>query len=99
MRFGLEDDLKQEPAFFADHDVVLVYIAKKLKEALEVEDLFTQKGLDYCVEADEYHGGFLFRTTRTGAFFYVAKEDEGVAVALLEGASKKPLPADLRTTQ
>jgi hypothetical protein len=89
--------LKREPEFFAERDLVHLYIAKRLSEALEVEKTLAAAEVDYCVEADEYHGGFLFRTTRTGAFFYVSVEDEEKAAAALEAAGRKPLARELRT--
>jgi len=52
----------------------LVYIAKKLREALRLESAFTESGLDYAVETDKYLGGVLFRSERVGAFFYVLPE-------------------------
>lgn len=91
-----DQPLKREPSHFADRELVLIYIAKRLSEALEVESAFTGDGLDYCVEADEYHGGFLFRTTRTGAFFYVAVDEEGRAEEVLLRIRRKPLTNELR---
>jgi hypothetical protein len=88
--------LKREPAFFADRELVLIYIAKRLPESLAVEKALTDSGLDYCVEADQYHGGFLFRTTRTGAFFYVATDDEERGEAVLSAARYKPLAPEFR---
>lgn len=52
----------------------LVYIAKRLKEALRLEDLLTKSGVDYVVEPDKYHGGIIFRSERVGAFFYVEED-------------------------
>ena len=52
----------------------LVYIAKKLQEALRLESLFTEAGVDYAVEPDKYSGGVIFRSERVGAFFYVLPE-------------------------
>jgi hypothetical protein len=72
-------------------DGVLVYIAKKLKEALAVEKLFTDAGLEYLVEPDTYSGGVIFRSQRTGAFFYVAPDDESKARDLLQGTGYKLL--------
>jgi hypothetical protein len=63
--------MKQEPSFFEGREPVLIYIAKKLRDALRLESLFTAAGVDYGVEADEYRGGVLFRAVRVGAFFYV----------------------------
>jgi hypothetical protein len=50
----------------------LIYVAKKLKEALRLETLLTDAGVDYLVEPDKYSGGIIFRSERVGAFFYVA---------------------------
>jgi hypothetical protein len=63
--------MKQEPSFFEGKEPVLIYIAKKLRDALRLESVFTAAGVDYGVEADEYHGGVIFRGVRVGAFFYV----------------------------
>ncbi|MGD0497722.1 MAG: hypothetical protein ABSC23_04720 [Bryobacteraceae bacterium] len=63
--------MKQEPGYFKDKEPVLVYIAKKLNDALALEGIFDAAGVDYGVEADEYHGGVVFHTVRIGAFFYV----------------------------
>ena len=52
----------------------LVYIAKKLQEALRLESAFTESGVDYVVEPDRYSGGVIFRSERVGAFFYVLPE-------------------------
>jgi hypothetical protein len=68
---------------------VLIYIAKKLKEALAVEKLFTDARLEYLVEPDTYSGGIIFRAERTGAFFYVAPEDQTRAKDLLKGSGYK----------
>ena len=66
--------MRREPDFFEDRDMDLVYIAKKLAEALRLESAFTEAGLDYAVETDKYLGGVLFRSERVGAFFYVLPE-------------------------
>ena len=66
--------MRQDAAFFEGRDVDLVYIAKKLKDALRLESVLTEAGVDYGVEADNYHGGVIFRSERIGAFFYVLPE-------------------------
>jgi hypothetical protein len=63
--------MKQEAAFFDGQDPSLIYIAKKLKDALRLESVLTSAGVDYGVEADQYRGGVIFHTVRVGAFFYV----------------------------
>ena len=66
--------MKQDASFFEGKEPVLVYIAKRLKDALRLESIFTAAGVDYGVEADDYRGGVIFRGVRTGAFFYVLPE-------------------------
>jgi hypothetical protein len=68
--------MKQEPEFFSDCEPALIYIARKLKESLEVEAMLTAAGFDYGVEPDRYRGGFIFQTERVGAFFSVRPEME-----------------------
>ena len=64
--------MQRDIEFFGDVDLELVYIAKKLKEALKLEEQLTAAGIDYLVEADRYRGGIIFQTERVGAFFYVS---------------------------
>ncbi|MDX2154470.1 MAG: hypothetical protein SFV54_27260 [Bryobacteraceae bacterium] len=66
--------MRREDDEFAALDLELVYIAKKLAEAKELEDALTADGIDYLVEPDTYKGGVVFQTTRVGAFFYVVPE-------------------------
>ena len=63
--------MKQDASFFEGKEPVLVYIAKRLKDALRLEELLAKAGVDFGVEADEYRAGVVFRTVRAGAFFYV----------------------------
>jgi len=63
--------MRREASFFEDQEMDLVYIAKKLKEALRLESVLTESGVEYAVETDRYSGGVIFRTERVGAFFYV----------------------------
>jgi hypothetical protein len=78
-------------AFFNDRNPCWFYIAKRLKEALRLEDAFTNAGIDYAVEADEYTGGIIFRSQRTGAFFYVAKESAEAACSVMRENGYKTL--------
>ncbi len=75
--------MKQDAAFFDNREPVLVYIAKRLRDALRLEEIFTQAGLDYGVEADHYWGGVVFRRQRVGAFFYVLPETADSARTLM----------------
>lgn len=66
--------MRREADFFEDREMDLIYIAKKLKEALRLETALTESGVDYAVETDKYSGGVIFRSERIGAFFYVLPE-------------------------
>jgi len=82
--------MRREPEFFGEQDLVLIYIAKRLREALALEKVLTDGGLDYLVEPDHYSGGVIFRSQRVGAFFYVAPQTESAARALMRGKGYKP---------
>ena len=66
--------MRREADFFGDGELDLVYIAKKLQEAIRLESVFTESGVDYAVEPHKYSGGVIFRSERVGAFFYVLPE-------------------------
>jgi hypothetical protein len=85
--------MKQEASFFAGYEPALIYIAKKLKDALRLEEVFTLAGVDYGVEADEYRGGVIFRSTRIGAFFYVRPDSTDVAREIMRRNGFEPRAA------
>ena len=76
--------MRCEREHFGDRELTLIYVGRKLKEAMRLETLFTEAGVDYFVEPDTYQTGFLFRRTLVGAFFYVAPEDDAAAREALE---------------
>lgn len=82
--------MKKESQYFEGHEPQLIYIAKRLKEAMRLEEVLTGAGVDFGVEADEYFGGTIFRRMRTGAFFYVLPGNREGAVAVLEQNGYKP---------
>jgi len=82
--------VRQEPEYFGEAELDLVYIAKKLKESLPLEEALTQAGIDYAIELDTYSGGLIFRSERTGVFFYVLPEKVEAAKAVLRGLNLKP---------
>jgi len=82
--------MKQEASFFENREAILIYIAKKLRDATRLEAVLTEAGLDYGVEADEYRGGVVFTTTRIGAFFYVLPETVASSRETMERAGFKP---------
>jgi hypothetical protein len=66
--------MRRDAEYFEDREMDLIYIAKRLKDALRLESALTESGVDFAVETDKYLGGVLFRTERVGAFFYVLPE-------------------------
>ena len=82
--------MKQEAAFFDGVEPALVYIAKKLRDALKLEAVFTDAGIDFGVEADEYRGGIIFQSVRTGAFFYVRPESADAAREVMRNHGYRP---------
>lgn len=82
--------MRQEPDFFGEAELVLIYIAKRLKEALALEELLTSSQVDYLVEPDTYKGGLIFASERVGAFFYVMPEAEATTKQLLQANRYKP---------
>jgi hypothetical protein len=66
--------MRQPPEYFDDKEITLIHIASTLRGALKLERLLTDLGVDYAVETDKFMSGFIFRTSRTGAFFYVEAE-------------------------
>ena len=89
--------MRRDPEHFGDRELNLIYVARKLKQALRLEQMLTDAGLDYCVEADRYWAGMILRRERVGAFFYVDPEIEASARATLERAGFEPFsPADAK---
>ncbi|HLK69319.1 MAG TPA: hypothetical protein VKU19_38075 [Bryobacteraceae bacterium] len=82
--------MKQEPSFFEGHEPVLIYIAKRLNDALRLETILAESGVDFGVEADEYRGGVVFRSVRTGAFFYVLPDAVETAHEIMRRNKYKP---------
>jgi hypothetical protein len=84
------ESVRREPGFFGEQDLTLVYVAKKLKEALGLEKLLTDAGLDYLVETDKYSGGIIFRSERVGAFFYAAPGQESAVLEAMRRGGFAP---------
>ena len=76
--------MRREAEFFENQqELELVYMSRRLREALEIEKLFTGAGLEYLVETGMYVGGFLIKRDLTGAFFYLAARDVARARSIL----------------
>jgi hypothetical protein len=86
--------MKRDASYFEQHQPELIYIAKKLNDALRLESIFTEAGLDYGVEADKYKGGIVFQTERVGAFFYVLPEAVEAAQRIMREHGYRPREPD-----
>jgi hypothetical protein len=67
--------MRRDADFFDEVELDLVFMARRLREALKLEALLTNANIDYLVETGTYTGGFLMKRDLTGAFFYVAPAD------------------------
>ena len=82
--------MRKEPDYFGEAELSLIYVARKLKEAIALESALTAAGVDYLVEPDTYRGGVIFRSERVGAFFYVAPETAEAARQVLTANGYRP---------
>jgi len=88
---GSQEIMRQDATFFDGYEPVLIYIAKRLRDALRLESVFGAAGVDYGVETDEYQGGIIFRGQRTGAFFYVRPDAAEAARRVMRVNGYRPL--------
>ena len=86
--------MKQDAAYFDGIEPTLLYIAKKLRDALRLESIFTEAGIDYGVEADQYRGGVIFRSVRAGAFFYVRPDSAHAAREVMRRHGYRPFEGE-----
>jgi hypothetical protein len=82
--------MKRDASFFPEGRAELIYVAKRLDDALRIESILTAAGVDYGVEADNYRGGIVFASARVGAFFYVLPEAVGAAHGVLREHGYRP---------
>ena len=79
--------MKKDAEYFDGVEPELIFVAKRLQDAIDLEALLTASGVDYAVEPDEYPGGVIFKSMRVGAFFYIRPEfrDQALEVLLKNG--------------
>ena len=82
--------MAQDPDSLSQSELSLIFIAKRLKEALALEEWLTEAGIEYLVEPDTYKGGIIFASERIGAFFYVRPEEVDRAHEVLRANKYKP---------
>jgi hypothetical protein len=83
-------DMRCELEFFNGAELHLLYMARRLREALAVETLLSHAEVEYFVEPGPYQGGLLFPRELTGAFFYVQPADLPRAREILVRNKYKP---------
>ncbi|HYZ84330.1 MAG TPA: hypothetical protein VE621_08000 [Bryobacteraceae bacterium] len=82
--------MRRDSEHFGEADLDLLYIAKRLRDALKIEQLLTAAKIDYMIETDTYRGGVIFVGERVGVFFYVLPERLEAAQELLRRERFKP---------
>jgi prenyltransferase beta subunit len=82
--------MRRDADFFGEVELDLLYMARRLREALQLEKLLTEAGINYMVETGTYTGGFLLKRELAGAFFYVAPADISSAREILIKNRYKP---------
>ena len=82
--------MRRDPDFFGDAELSLIYMARRLRDALRLENLLTDSAIDYLVETGTYTAGLLMRRELTGAYFYVAPGDLERSRDLLQRNRFKP---------
>ena len=81
--------MRQDPEFFGDEELDLVYMARRLNDALSLEEVLNEAGVDYLVETGTYTGGFLMKRDLAGAFFYVSPKDVEISRTILLQTRRK----------
>ena len=82
--------MRQEAEHFGERELNLVYVARKLKDALRLEAVLTQAGLDYFVEPDQFVSGTILKRQRVGALFYVLPEIEDTVKRTMRDSGFEP---------
>jgi hypothetical protein len=86
--------VRREIEYFRDTELDLIYMARRLRDALRLEDLLTAAGIEYLVETGTYIGGLLIKRDLAGAFFYVPPADVERTRELLIQNRYKPYEGD-----
>ena len=82
--------MKRESDYFGEAEMDLLFIARRLRDALALENALTAAGVDYFVEPDLYRGGVIFQSERVGAFFYVLPDAYDFATGVMRGTGFEP---------
>jgi hypothetical protein len=86
--------MRRDSEHFGNLELDLLYMARRLKDALKLEEILTTAGVDYLIETGTYTAGFLMKRDLTGAFFYVAPDDLAASQILLSEHKMQPYTPD-----
>lgn len=73
-----------------EQELDLIYMARTLREALRLERILEEAGVEYQVETGTYTAGFLMKRELAGAFFYVPANNLLRARQVLREKNYKP---------
>jgi hypothetical protein len=82
--------MRRDSEYFGQAELDLVYMARRLREALKLEDVLARAGIEFLVETGTYTAGLLIKRDLTGAFFYVSPSDLEAARRTLTANGFKP---------
>ena len=82
--------MRRDADFFGDAELDLIFMARRLRDALKLEKLLGEAGIDYAVETGTYTSGVLIKRDLAGAFFYVAPADAEKGRSLVAQSGYKP---------
>lgn len=82
--------MRRDAEFFGEAELDLLFVARRLRDALDAEKVLTKAGVDYAVETGTYTSGFLIKRDLAAAFFYVATERLPESRVLLIESGFKP---------
>ena len=85
--------MKHKLEYFEGGDLELVLVATKLKQALAAEEVLDKEGIEYGIEVDQFRGGLLGLSNRTGVFFYALTGQADYCRSVLQKNGYKPNPA------
>ena len=86
--------MRHEAEFFGEAELDLIFMARGRRDALKLEKLLGEAGIDYAVETGTYTGGLLIKRDLAGAFFYVAPADVQKGRALLVENGYQPYESE-----
>ncbi len=85
--------MRRSPEEYGEQELELIYIARRLQEAKDIEGLLDHHDIDYAVQVEQYRAGIIFVGLRAGAFFYVLPDVATRSRELLRSFGYRPQEA------